>query len=112
MIPTVSVDAMVARAKLSRLDLIKIDVDGADYDVLLGSKETLARFHPVVIIEMHNNQRQIYGLLKETGYSWLVGMRGEPVEPGEWPPNLIAADRPISIPARGSFTAQVEADNR
>jgi FkbM family methyltransferase len=37
---------------LSRLDLMKIDVDGADHDVLLSGKGLIARFHPKIYIEV------------------------------------------------------------
>jgi FkbM family methyltransferase len=35
----------------SQLDFIKVDTDGFDFDVLLGGRHTLQRFHPVLFFE-------------------------------------------------------------
>jgi hypothetical protein len=101
----VSVDDVVRRRGLTRVDAMKVDVDGPDLDVLRGAKETLTRFRPVVVVEMSANQEAIYRFLKdEVGYTTLVGQSGETVVPGQWPLNLIAADRPIVIPERGQLS--------
>ncbi len=49
----VSVDDMVDDASLRRVDVIKIDVDGAEADVLRGAHRTLERFHPHLFVEVH-----------------------------------------------------------
>ena len=46
-------------AQLNRLDLIKIDVEGAESRVLDGAKETLNRFRPVLIIELHAPEQDV-----------------------------------------------------
>ena len=38
--------------KVAKIDLIKIDVDGNEYDVLKGAEETLKRMHPPLLIEL------------------------------------------------------------
>ena len=38
----------------SRPDFLKVDVEGAEYDVLLGGKETIARSRPTMLIELHH----------------------------------------------------------
>ena len=43
------------------MDVIKIDVEGAEYLVLKGSRETLARFHPMVLVEILDHQLQQMG---------------------------------------------------
>ncbi len=57
-----TIDTFVERAQLERIDLIKIDVDGFDLEVLKGASRTLARFRPVVIIEINE-------ALKTRGYT-------------------------------------------
>ena len=44
-------DLYVEREGLSRVDLIKIDVEGAERAVLQGARRTLERFHPSLILE-------------------------------------------------------------
>lgn len=101
----VSLDEAASSHNLSRLDFLKIDVDGGDLDVLRGARELLRRWRPVVVVEMAANQGAIYSFLKEEiGYPTLVGMSGEACVPGQWPVNLIAGDGPIAIPPRGHFS--------
>lgn len=47
-----TVDAFVARERLQRLDVLKVDVEGADFEVILGASETLAMFRPAVLMEV------------------------------------------------------------
>jgi FkbM family methyltransferase len=52
-----------------RIDLLKIDVEGADYFVLMGAVEILAgRPPPVIVLEASENQREISALLSACGY--------------------------------------------
>ena len=102
---TVTLDAILDEEGIASVDVLKIDVDGEDLDVLLGARRLLERTRPIVIVEMTERQDAIYALLKEElGYAHCVGMSGEPVVPGQWPLNLIAADTPIVIPIRGGLS--------
>lgn len=49
-----TIDDFVEERSPARLDLIKIDVDGFDYEALLGAKKTLDRYSPTVIIELNH----------------------------------------------------------
>jgi len=101
----VSLDAMARQLALKRVDVLKVDVDGPDLDVLRGGRELLAKFRPLVVVEMSANQEAIYRFLKdEVGYTTLLDMSGEAVVPGQWPPNLIAGDGTIVLPERGSLS--------
>ncbi len=46
------VDLIVEKHDLSRVDLVKIDVEGAELEVLRGMNSTLKRFRPKIIIEL------------------------------------------------------------
>jgi FkbM family methyltransferase len=69
-------DDIVREAKVSRVDVIKVDVEGAEYLVLKGASETLARFHPMLIAEVLDDQLKAMGssvekldaLLNSLGY--------------------------------------------
>jgi FkbM family methyltransferase len=41
------------RADLSRLDVIKMDIEGAELAALTGMQETLARFRPSIVMELN-----------------------------------------------------------
>lgn len=97
----VTLDSEIDRLGISKLDFLKIDVDGTDYDVLLGAKESLRKFRPPLVIEMHMNEELIVELLRSLGYGYMIGMENEVLVMPNFPPNLIASTAPIKIPARG-----------
>lgn len=74
---TDTIDSFVERRMISRLDLIKIDVDGDEYPVLHGGIETLRRLRPTILLELapwlHAEQGKNFGatieLLQGLGYS-------------------------------------------
>jgi FkbM family methyltransferase len=57
--------------------LIKIDVEGAEAEVLRGCEQIFARSHPTVICEVHHRQAEVHvrAWLSQRGYSlkWLTG---------------------------------------
>ncbi|MFM9105797.1 MAG: FkbM family methyltransferase [Chloroflexota bacterium] len=50
--PFTTIDQFVAKVGLTRLDLIKIDIDGFDLEALHGAEQTLKRFDPWVVVEL------------------------------------------------------------
>jgi len=50
-VPVETLDRVVAARKLDRLDLLKIDVEGAEADVIRGAARSIARHRPVVVFE-------------------------------------------------------------
>lgn len=50
-----SLDGMIdsGELKLSRLDMIKMDIEGAELSALKGMRRTLARFRPKIIMELN-----------------------------------------------------------
>lgn len=49
-VPLTTIDAMVADLKLPRVDMVKIDIKGAERQAIAGSKETLKRWRPRLAI--------------------------------------------------------------
>jgi FkbM family methyltransferase len=82
-----ALDDFVNREGITRLDLIKIDVDGHELPVLQGASETLRRFQPTLVMEMspyiHAEFHHIFGefieVLKNFGYSLRDADTGQPV---------------------------------
>lgn len=63
-------ELLINDLNLGRVDWIKIDVEGAEYEVLLGLEETLSRFKPKLIIEVWSkNMGKTKNLLNRHGYS-------------------------------------------
>jgi FkbM family methyltransferase len=50
-IPVTTLDAAVAQHGFPRVDFIKIDVEGMEYEVMLGAAATLGTSHPVMYFE-------------------------------------------------------------
>jgi FkbM family methyltransferase len=69
-IPTVS----IASLALPRIDLIKIDVEGMEIDALEGAAASLARCHPILIVEsIKSDKAKLSEVLVRHGYR-LFGM--------------------------------------
>jgi len=51
-IGAVSLDEFCEEHEIERVDLVKIDTDGHEYEVLKGAREIIRKFRPVVIFEV------------------------------------------------------------
>lgn len=56
--------------------LIKIDVEGAEHDVVLGGIETIAAHRPIVVFEFHRGSARHYGSTPEKMHGLLCGRAG------------------------------------
>jgi FkbM family methyltransferase len=54
-------DAIVKESKVDRVDVIKIDVEGAELQVLKGAAQTLTDYRPVLVIELEPAQLKSMG---------------------------------------------------
>lgn len=71
-----TLDAVFKQLNITRVDVLKIDVEGAELQVLNGAKETLASCQPVVVIElddqllraMQSSSTEIHNFLASYGY--------------------------------------------
>lgn len=50
-VSTITLDEFVEENSLERMDVLKIDTEGADYKVLLGARHAIERFRPAVLME-------------------------------------------------------------
>jgi FkbM family methyltransferase len=95
-----TLDEWVVREKLDRVDAIKIDVEGMEYDVLLGGKTVLETYHPLIYFE---TLPIFYGTTVhdiKTIYEFLAGLGYKIVRPtkphleipltGPYPANSVA----------------------
>ncbi|MDA9190963.1 FkbM family methyltransferase, partial [Alphaproteobacteria bacterium] len=69
-----ALDELVAENKKNlfsgRIEGIKLDVEGQEYDVLMGAKKTINLYRPDIIIENNKNSQLILDLLKTYNYEY------------------------------------------
>lgn len=71
-------DSLVQDSGLSTVDLIKMDVEGAELEVLKGGSATLERYKPTLLLEIFDaalrkqgaSAHQVIDLLRRLGYSF------------------------------------------
>jgi len=65
-VPLVTIDSL----GLERLRLLKVDAEGAEYDIVQGARDTIARCRPVLYLEneWRNRSEDFTGLLRDLGY--------------------------------------------
>jgi FkbM family methyltransferase len=73
-VQTKPLDAFMTEVNLSRLDLIKIDVEGHETKVIEGAKKSIQQFRPALIIEIEQrhhttNLNDIIKSIVEMGYT-------------------------------------------
>ena len=72
-VPCMCMDALVNRMKISKIDIVKIDVEGHEHKVLEGMAGTLANAPPkVLIVEMDKDSELIDELRNRYEYRYVV----------------------------------------
>jgi FkbM family methyltransferase len=56
-----TLDAFCEKERLTRVDLIKVDVEGSEVALLRGADETIRRFRPILMIEVNPGALQRFG---------------------------------------------------
>lgn len=71
-LPVITLDELVERQKLPRVDFIKCDAEGQDVSIIRSGLESLKRFKPKIAVTTYHNDddfADLYKLLSEIGYS-------------------------------------------
>lgn len=63
---------------LSKLDWIKIDVEGAEIEVLKGARQLIEKFNPRIIVEWHADRNG------DPNMSYLAGWKVQQLDPGHY----------------------------
>jgi len=73
-VPTLPLDDVVEIVDISRVDIIKIDVEGAEHYVIEGATKTIERHRPILLIEFHGKEqwKEVARTLATLGYEIIV----------------------------------------
>ena len=76
-VPTERLDDIVREERLGRVDVIKMDLEGAELLALEGAREVLQRFRPLLLLELSDRSLQhqqarsalVWDMLERCGYA-------------------------------------------
>jgi FkbM family methyltransferase len=109
-VPVVRLDDVVRENQLARLDLIKIDVEGAELRVIQGATATLSRHRPLLLFEASDSALRQQGASREQLLHYLRTLEYElylfdpysglpaPAISGAYSDNMIAAPVGFRLP--------------
>ncbi len=91
-VPAVTLDDLFSSGAVSEADLLKIDVEGGEYNVLKGARALLRQWSPSILLALHGSEQKqrCRTLLSEHGYS-LFDLRGNRIPPDVTLPDEIYA---------------------
>lgn len=55
-VKTITLDSFCESRKISSIDIIKMDIEGAEYNALLGAKYILTEFNPILFLATHGRR--------------------------------------------------------
>lgn len=102
-VPCISIDDYITKNSIHRVDLLKIDVQGAEIDVILGAFKSIKTFNPAIYIEWWPEgqlpdsefNKQFFAIGKAMKWKYCIVKNGELLEidlassPDEYQGNLI-----------------------
>jgi FkbM family methyltransferase len=80
-VQAITIDGFIQKEKLSRLDSIKMDIEGAELKAFFGMKETICRYQPKIIFEFSparyeerdiSEFKSLVELMSELGYMFQI----------------------------------------
>lgn len=70
-VQAISLDKFVEQNNLAKIDLIKIDVEGFEMNVLVGGKNSIQKYKPLLFIELDDNNLQKQNSSSKELVNWL-----------------------------------------
>jgi hypothetical protein len=83
-VPAHTVDSLAEQLGLERMDFVKVDVEGAEEEVISGMTQSLRHFGPGILVELHPGAESPLPALAAANY------RVRCVESGEGPAHYFA----------------------
>ena len=73
-ISVTTLDDYLDRHPLERLDVVKVDIEGAELPFLRGAEQSLRRFRPVLIVEVQDRTAHAAGYSPKDVFDYLTGL--------------------------------------
>lgn len=67
-VTVVAIDELVAAGAIPPPDVVKIDTEGAELQAIAGMRDTLARYRPALICELHDTNAEFCDAMEALGY--------------------------------------------
>ena len=73
-IPVKTLDSFVKENNITKIDILRMDVEGFEYNIILGANNVLEKYKPKIFVEIHKmylgkeKTREIFNDLKNKGY--------------------------------------------
>jgi FkbM family methyltransferase len=80
----ISIDELVDQLRLTRLDWVKLDIEGGEVEALQGASRTLRELRPRLFIEVHETTAILGPILKEAGYAITNQLYDQPPDRHGW----------------------------
>ncbi|MGI0073092.1 MAG: FkbM family methyltransferase [Nitrosotalea sp.] len=69
-----TIDGIVSKLNLPRLDIIKMDIEGSEFFALQGAEKTLKHFKPILMIELFNQSLKPQGCDTDMIFHFLTSL--------------------------------------
>jgi FkbM family methyltransferase len=90
---TATIDKLVGEAEIPPPDVIKMDIEGAEIEALLGAKRTVLTHRPALLIEVHGRGAKLRATLDHFGYVARVLERNVSLSEAEWGTHILATTK-------------------
>ena len=88
-----TLDSLRASSDFPPPDVIKIDIEGAEAEALMGASITLREHRPILVIELHRTNAAVIAVLDQLGYTSAVLGSSVPVQDVTWDANILAVPK-------------------
>ena len=68
-VPSYTLDNLILKKKkISNVKFIKIDSEGAEYEILIAANKSIKKFKPIIYCEVTRKKKEIYNFLRKKNY--------------------------------------------